>query len=332
MIFKEKHKWNLLPIAMLILGLALHLLAGGVQAATPAGTVISNQATAAFKSGGSSYLIGSIASIFTVQELLNLSVVKVDVANVSVSPGVTQRALTFQLQNTGNGSDSYSLTNAVVAGSDFTPANMNIYFDTNSSGLFDAGDTLYTPAVNDPVLVAGASLRIFVVSDIPAGVIEGQISEVRLLITSKAGTGPAGTKLAGQGDSGTDAMIGTSQGSAFDSSIYEVTAVLNLNKSAVISDPLGGSLPVTGAEITYTITVDVVGPGTLTNIQVTDAVPANTTYLNGSLELNGVPLSDAGDLDAGDFNSSIANGIAVQWTSLSGADGTQTVRFKVNID
>ncbi len=320
-----------LLVLVLFIGITALIPASASQAATSAGSVVNNQALVTYISGGSPHLVGSNVSSFTVQELLELSVVNVDIANVSVISGATQQVLTFQLQNAGNGTDSYSISNTVVSG--FNPGSMDVYFDTNGSLSFDAADTLYVPGTNDPTLAAETSLYLFVVSDIPIGLSEGDLSEIRLTVTSKAGTGPAGTKLAGQGDSGTDAIIGNSQGSSNDTSIYEVLTGLVMVKTATVADPFGGSLPISGAVIQYTINVDVSGGGTLTNVQVTDAVPAYTTYVPGSLELNaGGPLSNAIDGDEGDFDASITNGIAVQWGALAPADGTQTIRFSVTID
>ena len=321
-----------LVVLVLLIGVTALLLASTAHASAPAGTVVSNQSHVTYKSGSSLYFEDSNISSFTVQELLDLTVVKADITNVSVISGTTQQVLTFRLQNAGNGTDSYSISNSVVAGSDFDPDSLNVYFDTNGSGTFDAGDTLYVPTVNDPTLAAETGLRIFVVSDIPTGLTAGDLSDIRLTVTSKTGTGPAGTILANKGDSGTNAIIGNNQGSTSDTSIYEVMSSLVIVKTATVVDPSGGSLPISGAEIQYTIAVDISGGGTLTNVEVTDAVPAYTTFAPGSLELNGVPLSNAIDGDPGDFDINLTNGIAVQWVTLAPSDGTQVIRFTVNID
>ncbi len=308
---------------VLFIGITALIPASASQAATAPGIDINNQATVTYNSGGSPHLLGSDVSSDTVQELLELSVVKVDIANVSVTSGATQQVLTFQLQNAGNGTDSYSISNSVASG--FDPDSMDIYFDTNGSGTFDAGDTLYEPGTNDPTLLAGTSLLLFVVSDIPTGLTAGDLSEIELTVTSKETAGP------GQGDAGTEAIFGASGGTGTDTSIYEVLSGLVMVKTATVSDPFGGSLPISGAEIEYTIAVDVSGGGTLTGVQVTDAVPAYTTYVPDSLSLDWFPLGDALG-GGGDFDNNLANGIAVQWGTLSPADGTQVIRFNVIID
>ena len=51
-------------------------------------------------------------------------------------------------------------------------------------------------------------------------------------------------------------------------------------------DPFGGSSPVPGAVITYTVTMTLAGSGTITGAQIDDAIPANTTYVADSLTLD----------------------------------------------
>ncbi|KKK73950.1 hypothetical protein LCGC14_2888690, partial [marine sediment metagenome] len=117
-----------LLVLVLFIGITALIPASASQAATSAGSVVNNQALVTYISGGSPHLVGSNVSSFTVQELLELSVVNVDIANVSVISGATQQVLTFQLQNAGNGTDSYSISNTVVSG--FNPGSMDVYFDT----------------------------------------------------------------------------------------------------------------------------------------------------------------------------------------------------------
>lgn len=328
--FRHKAAW-LLAAAVIIPTLIL-LAASTTHALTLAGTVVSNQADVTYKSLSGTHTANSNVSSFTVQELLDHSIVTVDIANVSTPAASTGQYLSFQLLNNGNGNDTYSLMNTVIAGSDFSPSLMQIYFDTDNSGTYNAGDTLYTPAANDPTLAAGTTLRIFVVCTVPAGVLEGDLSEVRLTITSKEGTGPTGTKLPTKGDAGTDAIIGGSQGSSSATSKFEIASRLVMVKTATTVDPKGGNLPMSGSEVKYTITVNVSGGGTLNNVKVIDTVPAHTKYKAGTLSLNGTALSDPLDADKGDFGVSITNGITVNWTTLKPSDGTQTVRFSVLID
>jgi hypothetical protein len=65
----------------------------------------------------------------------------------------------------------------------------------------------------------------------------------------------------------------------------------------------------------------------------TDAIPANTTYVAGSLRLNTAALSDAADADAGAFSAAPAPGsISVSLGDLTAAAGPQAIEFTVTID
>jgi len=65
---------------------------------------------------------------------------------------------------------------------------------------------------------------------------------------------------------------------------------------------------------------------------VRDPVPDYTTYVPGSLVLNGVAQSDAADADAGELDVSARPTIVVRLGDLTLADGTQTIVFQVSID
>jgi uncharacterized repeat protein (TIGR01451 family) len=90
--------------------------------------------------------------------------------------------------------------------------------------------------------------------------------------------------------------------------------------------------PVPGATIRYQIVVTAAGTGTAVGAALSDAVPASTTYVAGSLTLNGAPLTDAADADAGSFAATPAPGIAVGLGDLTAASAPQTVVFRVTID
>ena len=72
--------------------------------------------------------------------------------------------------------------------------------------------------------------------------------------------------------------------------------------------------------------------GTAFNSALVDAIPDYTTYVSGSLRLNGNPLSDAVDADVGEFNDTVSPNIVVRLGDLTQADGVQTIRFQVSVD
>jgi uncharacterized repeat protein (TIGR01451 family) len=51
--------------------------------------------------------------------------------------------------------------------------------------------------------------------------------------------------------------------------------------------------------VQYQLAVTLAGSGTVTNVLITDNMPANTTYVGQSIRLNGVAQTDQADSDNG---------------------------------
>jgi len=302
---------------------------------TPVGTVIENTATVTFDLAGSQLTLQSNTTTVTVVELIDVAVT-VQSTQLLVAANDTNQALLFRVTNTGNGTETFQLViDSALGGDDFdpVPAVPPIYFDTDGSGDFNAGDVAYTPGANDPVLAADVAVDVFLVNDIPGGVANGESGLSQLTATSVTGTGAPGTEYAGQGDGGVDAIIGTSSGEDLDTGEYLVSDVqVNVVKAQVVADPFGGTEVIPGAVITYTITVEVLGTGTATASAVRDLIPTYTTYVPASITLNAAPLTDAIDADAGEFDTSGAPTVVVRLGDLTAVAGIQTVVFQVTID
>jgi uncharacterized repeat protein (TIGR01451 family) len=154
-----------------------------------------------------------------------------------------------------------------------------------------------------------------------------------LTAAAATGTGAPGTAFAGRGDGGVDAVAGTTGGDAMLAGEYLVADVqLSAVKSQTIVDQFGGARPVPGARINYQVVVTASGSGNAAAAAFSDAVPANTTYLAGSLRLNGSALSDAADGDAGSFVSTPASAVRVNLGTLTSGSGPQTIEFAVTIN
>jgi|JI6StandDraft_1071083.scaffolds.fasta_scaffold24818_3 uncharacterized repeat protein (TIGR01451 family) len=321
--------------------LALILAAGSMwsttasAAGTNAGTTISNTATASYTDvAGTPKTVDSNTVDIKVDELINAVVDATDPGDVVTMPGTTGQVLTYSITNTGNGNETFSLTaNSTVGGDNYDPTGTQIYIDNPTSGtpgVYDPGvDILYTPGTNDPTLAPDASATIFVVTNTPSGVSDGDKGIVQLTVASTTGTGTPGTSFAGQGDGGTDAVIGTTGGDGQDSATFIVqNASLAFAKSASVLDPFGGSETVPGAIITYSLVATISGTGTLTGVTLSDNIPANTTYQTGTLTLQGGGLTDAADSDAGTYTGSA---ISVALGNVTGGN-TRTVTFKVRVN
>ncbi len=324
-------KHRLLPSCSAIALLAaLALPVQASAAGTRAGSTISNTATASFDAGGGTTTVDSNRVDLLVDEVLDVTVDSSDPADVPTTPGASGQMLTFSVTNNGNGVEAFGLTTiANGGGDDYDPVVTQIYLD-NGDGIFDAGtDTLYTPGANDPVLDPDESITVFVLATTPGTVVDGNRGTVSLAAAAKTGTGAPGDSFAGQGEGGGDAVVGATGADGSDSGAYVVSAAtVTLVKSAVVTNPLGTADPIPGATITYTIVATVAGSGSVSGLAITDTIPADTSYVPGSITLGGSALSDAIDADVGDFNGTRVN---VTLGTVPGGQ-SRTVTFRTTID
>jgi uncharacterized repeat protein (TIGR01451 family) len=240
--------------------------------------------------------------------------------------------LIYQVTNTGNGADSFDLTGAPnVSGNAFNATLQTVAIDTNGNGVYDPGvDTIITNGAASQSLAPDATIKVFLLAASPTAAADTQTSQVRLTATSVTGAGTPGTLFAGKGVAGVDAVVGASGGTANAlASLIASLASVVLTKSAIVSDPYGGTNPVPGAVVTYTIVAHVTGSGTAASLTVTDAFPTGTTYQASSLTLGGAVLTDAADSDAGTASTT---GITVALGNVTGGSTDKTIAFKVKIN
>lgn len=301
---------------------------------TAAGTNITSTATVDYSIGGTPASTTSNTSTVEVAELVNVTIA-LQSPTISVAAGATNEALLFLVTNTGNSAETFALAGeSVLVGDDFdpTPASPFVYFDTDASGDLSPGDTPYVAGSNDPLLAADASVAVILVNDIPVGVPDGEFGRSELEATAETGTGAPGTVFLGAGTGGVDAVVGTSGGEAAVFGQYLVGDILiSAVKSQAVLDPFGGTQPIPGAAIAYQVVVTATGTGAALNAVFSDPIPASTTYVAGSLQLNGAPLTDGLDADAGSFVAAPAR-VAVNLGDLTSAAGPQTIDFRVTID
>ncbi len=299
-------------------------------AGTLAGTDIENIASATYDTPSGPVTIQSNTVIIKVDELLDVTVASTDPGDVATAPGATGNILTYQVTNTGNGDEAFTLTaNVANGGDDFDPTLQQIIIDSNGNGVYDAGvDTVYVAGTNDPVISPDQSVRVFVITSTPVGVVDGNRADVGLTAIANTGSGAPGTSFAGAGQGGGNAVVGTTGADGSDSGFLAVQAAsVALVKSATILDPFGGNRPVPGAIITYSIAANVTGSGSLNNLVITDPIPVGATYEVGTITLQSVALTDAADADAANYNGTL---ISVAAGSVP-AGQTRTVTFRVRI-
>jgi uncharacterized repeat protein (TIGR01451 family) len=331
---RERKKGDLNEMKRLLITLAVLALWLPVQSAlavgTPAGTNIINKANVSFVVETTTVNQESNEVSVQVAEVLDATVQWQDSGNIQAKAGDTGKVATFLLTNSGNGNETFTLTvDNGVGGDQFDPLLAGLYLDTNGNGQYDAGtDALYNPGVNDPALIADGSVHLFVVNDIPGTANDGDLGKSRLAAAAKTGTGAPGTAYPGAGDGGINAVIGSTGAVSVADATLQISAVdVTVIKSAVVADPFGGSEPVPTAVITYSIAITAAGSGTAASVIVTDTLPADTTYVNGSLKLNGAALTDAAGDDAGEV---VGGNLTVRLGDMQDAAGTVTFQVTIN--
>lgn len=324
---------RLLALAAGAAGLVL-APASARAAGTVAGTDIVNMAQATYDApgGGKPVTIDSNSVTIKVDELLDVTVASSDPGDVIVGPGWTAQVLTYQLTNSGNGSEAFTLSaDTARPGDEFDTTFEMVILDSNGNGIYDPGvDTIYTPGANDPLLAPDESVTLFILSAIPAAADDASRAEIELAAVANSGSGTPGSLFAGKGDGGGDAVVGSTGARDADSGFFRVQASdVSLVKSATVTDPFGGEEPVPGAVIRYQLVATTVGTVDLANLAIRDDIPADTTYTKESITLDGKPLSDASsDDDGGSFDD---GAIAVALGTVPGGQ-TRTITFQVTIN
>lgn len=341
--------------------LTLFLFAGGTQTAlavgTQSGLTISNSATVNYQVGGigQTAIISSpdgltpagVTTDFVVDNNVDLTVVSQDASTVTVAPGSNDRVLEFLVTNVGNTTQGYLLS--VVNGATAIPMGaVEIWIDNpiGSPGVYDVGtDTLYVGGTNAGDLDPNGgtdNITVFIVADTPLAAVDAAVDNYSLLATTTnigstvvtVDTAPntaAGVEVVFADAAGTAAGDGASDGTHSDTESYTVaSATLVVTKTAVVDDGLGGSYAIPGATVTYTITVANTGGAAATSVAITDAIPANTTYVANSITLNAAAQTDASDSPT-DESEFTAGSVTVNIASIAAA-ATDTITFQVTVD
>lgn len=316
-------------------------------AGTAADTPIINTARVDYQIGTNN-LFDEDSVTTRVAQLLDVTVV-CNTPSLNVSPGQNLVLSKYTVTNTGNGPDTFRLasdSSLTTTGDTFDPTLQEVWLDDNGNGVFDGSgpgnDVLYNAGVNDPTLLADASIVVWHRNNIPAGVVNDDKGDSELMATStlqSAPLDPAGTVYAGAGANGVNAIVGNTQASASDICRHLVLSVLiTISKQADVLAAYNTNTvipgvtlqdPIPGAVLTYTLTVSAAGAGTATNVIVTDTIPANTTYKAGNFTLDTNALGEAsGDGDVGEL---AGNTITVSLPDMTGGE-IHTITFNVTID
>lgn len=326
-------------------------------AGTTAGSTITNSVSVAFQVGGIAQTGTTASDTLTVDRKINVTVAELSGLTTSVSPGATSQVTTFTVTNTSNATLDFALTAAQQTGGagahsntdTFDVTNVKIYRDANGNGLYDAGtDTLVT--FLDEV-AADATVKVFVVADIPLALANGSVSAVTLTATGRegAGVGTQGAALvqttggntaamdtvfadaAGATDAARDAAF-----SAKDDYTVSAASLGATKTSRIISDPVNLTVNpkmIPGATIEYCIQIsNATGGATATAVTVTDPLPANITYDTAfGIKTGGTVVSGVCQADGAGVGSFASNTVTGTIASVAATE-TKTVLFRATIN
>jgi uncharacterized repeat protein (TIGR01451 family) len=287
-----------------------------VRAAAPAGASIDNQASASHDvaSGGSAASLSNTVLV-GVAPASGISVTPDDaVVSGFVSSGATV-VRRFTVTNAGNRDDRFLVNASTVS----PPAALTgLFFDLDGNGAIDPTDPVVTPGLTlSPLLPPAGSLGV-------------------LLRYSSTGV-PSGTVVV-LGLAAQSQEPGAVNGLSSDAGTIRDQVG---GGAAVFSDPANPGQPpakrvdgqsvvnaARGQEVTFSLEFTNSGTGPATNAAATDSLPAGFLYVPGSLRLDGSPLSDASDGDAGEVAGGV---VTVRFASVAPGE-SHRIEFHARID
>ncbi|MDB5816771.1 MAG: hypothetical protein JWQ11_411 [Rhizobacter sp.] len=249
----------------------LALVATTARAATPAGSIIGNQASATYSDPSAvTRTVTSNQVVTTVRQVSSLTLTASGAKTISPAGQVYYPQT---LTNTGNGVDTFALSSTGTG--TLTFASTAFYNDTNGDGVPDDN----TPITTTPALVAGQVFKFVVAGIAPATATTGQVNT---MVVTATGTVALGSQAA----SVTDVTTITNNG------------VINVTQSL---SQISGASPSTG-QLTLTLTYTNTGNTPATNVTIGELLPSGMTYVAGTGVWSGTAsaLTDAtGDNQSG---------------------------------
>uniref|UniRef100_A0A832MLF5 DUF11 domain-containing protein n=1 Tax=Eiseniibacteriota bacterium TaxID=2212470 RepID=A0A832MLF5_UNCEI len=209
----------------------------------------------------------------TVNPVRSLTLVPNNFAQVSPGGSVVYTHLLVNTGNVAEGDGVGSFT-ALTLANDQAGWSAVLYWDANSSGALDIGDVAISDLTAVGGLAPGASLRLFAQVFSPAGAALGQVNVTTVTaVTSNLGYASALPANA----------VATDQTTVINGQLQVVKRqALDADCDGTPETPFDvinlttGAIP--GACLRYEIVVTNVGSAGVTNVVVSDATPANTTY------------------------------------------------------
>jgi uncharacterized repeat protein (TIGR01451 family) len=245
---------------------------GLLHAATPAGTIIKNQASASYRDAGGvvRYTTSNIV------ETLIQQVAAIQLTQDQSRPVVAGRQiyLPHTLTNAGNGADTFNLQVQNTASDDFDLTGLTLYEDADQNGQPD----VFVPLTVTPSLAMHESFSFVVAAQVPAGTPANNTAELRV----EAGSEFNNVITAAN----TDAVV------VSDGAVIEVTKRIAAT---------AGNSP--DGPFTVTLSYRNIGNAEAVDLTLIDALPAGMEYIASTAK-----WSVTGDLIHSDGNSAHGDG------------------------
>lgn len=295
-------------------------LAATPPAGTRAGTTIVNTAGLRYDLGETTQSTESNTVTIIVAERLDVALIRDGQGPILVTQQPVVVPLT--LTNQDNGDESF------VVAATLSPGSIELrtlVIDADGDGRYDPAKDSALADGKTPLLSPGQSIKLLAIVAAAAG---GGAANATLTVTAHAatGSGGVGTSYVGEGDGGGDAVVGRT-GAIATIAVPLNTALAGpaLLKSQSVLAADGSQNAVRDAVITYTLEARFTDA--VTGARIVDPIPAGTTFVPGSLTLDGVALTEAGDGDVGRLDG---GAIAVALGRVAAAS-VHTVQFKAKI-
>jgi uncharacterized repeat protein (TIGR01451 family) len=323
--FKRDHLMRSLKLLAGASLLTSFAASSAYAAGTASGSIISNTATVNYSVGGVAQSpVSNTPTTFTVDRKV---VFRVDetapVATTTVAPGQNAAVTTFTVSNTSNATMDFGLSFVQPAGGtaahggtdNFDATGIGMFADTNGNGTYDAGTDLAITFLDE--VLADTSRTVFIVANIPAGRVTGDVAGVTLTGQARDGgvsgtQGAVSTNTAGANTAGVDTVLAdtaydanntASDGLGVARDDFTVsTAAITLTKVVTpLSDGFNtaaNAKMIPGATIQYCIiAANAAGGATATGVTITDPVPATLSIVAGSLRINGTATAGVCNAD-----------------------------------
>jgi uncharacterized repeat protein (TIGR01451 family) len=303
-----------------------------LNAGTPSGSAVVNQASIQYTSGTSTVTIQTNGDtcLVTTTNAIDLNSTA---APQTVNPS-DQVVYPFTATNNGNANDIINIT-GITSTQGWTWA---IWADSNGDGIpGNDGDYLLTDTNGDGMIdtntlaLNGGTIHLLAVATVPAGTANGTTDTV----TISAASANDPTKTDSQ-------AFATTIKAPILSMVKAITHVQDPGSGPVCNptNPANGSpcIIVPGSVITYLVTATNSGNGNATVVVLTDLIPNFTTYKTGTIRTGSssgtlTVRTDAVDGDGAEFNTGSNAVVVPDGSTLTlGPSGTWVFEFQVTVN